>query len=219
MSLEPSASGKALLLTTSTEVSIAPKLHARQNGSTGTSLNGKAKKKKARGANGATESVATSAPEATSSTLADETAKLSNRVLRVLPRYLVPDCSASNNSAEIDTVFGYVSRATLAAQDGKIGTTSNPQPWRARIRRLLPPADPSQEQAPGAPTLSPAPRVLIPNGDTSNSKNAPKPTEQVHDEVILVWSPEVAVPEGHLVLSSQIEDVEDWDMVRCVLSR
>ena len=219
MSLEPSTSGKALLLTTNTEVSIAPKLHARQNGSVSTTTNGKAKKKRARGANSVGDGTATPLTEASSSASAEESAKLSNRVLRVLPQGLVPNVSRYSTSSETGTVPAYVSRATLAAQDGETGSTSNPRPWRARIRRLPPPADPSQEQASGALASSPAPRVLVPNGDISKNPSSQKPAEKVSDGVILVWSPEVVVPEGHIVLSGQTEDVEDWDMVRCVPPR
>lgn len=203
VSLEPS--GKALLLTTSTEVSIAPKLHTRQNGSAGSVTNGKPGKKKARGTTGVDAS-GTPTTETIASSATGETAKLSSCVLRVLPSrfsLLPPE--------ETDTVFAYVSRATLVAQCRAKETT----PWRVRVRKLPPPTDPSQEQASGAPILPPVPRVLIPNGETSGDS---QPAEEAHNELILAWSPDVAIPDGHIILSGKIETIENWDVVRCGLS-
>ncbi|TFY54857.1 hypothetical protein EVJ58_g8610 [Rhodofomes roseus] len=215
VSLEPSTAGKALLLTTSTEVSIAPKLHSRQNGSAGPVVNGKTKQKKHRGANGKVNGVSTPAEDLSGSTPNDEAAKLPVRVMRVLPHRLVPSSpTTSHRLPDADVVIAYVSRAALTSLAEASGSASNPSPWRARVRRLPPPSDPSQEQNSGGPASPPAPRVLVPNGEASAAKAPSQPPEKARDEVVLVWSPEVPVPEGHVVISGQIENVEDWDMVR-----
>ncbi|KAH9840780.1 AAA-domain-containing protein [Rhodofomes roseus] len=215
VSLEPSTAGKALLLTTSTEVSIAPKLHSRQNGSAGPAVNGKTKQKKHRGANGKVNGVSTPAEDLSGSIPNGEAAKLPVRVMRVLPHRLVPSSpTTSHRLPDADVVIAYVSRAALTSLAEASGSASNPSPWRARVRRLPPPSDPSQEQNSGGPASPPAPRVLVPNGEASAAKAPSQPPEKARDEVVLVWSPEVPVPEGHVVISGQIENVEDWDMVR-----
>ncbi|KZT66890.1 AAA-domain-containing protein [Daedalea quercina L-15889] len=214
VSLEPSTAGKALLLTTSTEVSIAPKLHARQSTSGSAIANGKTKQKRHRGLNGKVSGTSTPTASDTRAgpTSKDEAAKLLTRAMRVLPQRLLQSPPAPIIPVrETDAVLAYVSRATLTSQGETSGSPSDPQPWRARIRRLSPPSDPSQEQAHGAPTSPLVPRVLVPNGEAKGAAQTP---EQVRDEVVLVWSPAVFVPEGHIVLRGQVDDVEDWDMVR-----
>ncbi|KAH9929150.1 AAA-domain-containing protein [Fomitopsis serialis] len=210
--VEPSTSGKALLLTTSTEVSIAPKLHARQNGAV---VNGKTKQKKHRSANGKVDGISGPAEGHAGPTPADEVIRSPARMMRVLPQRLVSLPSMLvNSSQESDVIVAYVSKATLGAQNEPSGSSSDPLPWRARVRRLSPPSDPSQEQASGAPTAPPAPRVLIPNGEASNTKALSQPPEKVRDEVVLIWSQGVPVPEGHIVPCGQIECVEDGTWLR-----
>ncbi|KAH9929156.1 uncharacterized protein B0H18DRAFT_219979 [Fomitopsis serialis] len=69
----------------------------------------------------------------------------------------------------------------------------DPLPWRARVRRLSPPSDPSQEQPSGAPRTPPAPRVLVPNSEALNTKALSQPPEKARDEVVLIWSQDVPV--------------------------
>ena len=55
--------------------------------------------------------------------------------------------------------------------------------------------------------------MLVPSGEASSSKG-PKLIDEKKDEVVVVWSPDVPVPDGHVVLYPVLDNAEDWDMIR-----
>jgi peroxin-1 len=195
VSLDPSTRGNALLLTSGTEVSIAPKL----------------RKDKSR----VSASPAAITEKVEGKTQDKETRRRS-RVLRVLPSRtlgsLQPSCSALQD--ESIAAVGFVSRVLLNEVAEKL-LYARPQAWRATVKRLPPPADPSQESnASSAPTSTPAlPRVLVPQEKTA-PKNIPGVvSNDGPPEILLVWSPDVTVPDGHIVFYGSTAGVEEWDHV------
>ncbi|GBE85761.1 Peroxisome biosynthesis protein [Sparassis crispa] len=216
--LEPSTSGKALLLTTSTEVSIAPKLRrkAGASGSRGgpTAINGSSGSTKVNGINGGINGVSklkqgNDVPHKDAGKKRRQT-----RTLRVLPQRIFPPSSPVDSEVAI----AYVSRAVLASLDEEPQAVKRVKSWRAVVRRVRPPADPTQEQAGHGPSAlaAPAPRVLVPNADGVNGR-PPSPAQ--NDEVVVVWSPEVTIPGGHIVFHGIVDGVDDWDLVRVTFLR
>lgn len=202
VSSDPS-SGKALLLTTSTEVSIAPKLRAKQ------------KSVRAQpDAKGLTKA-STSASGESSRSAAPQKAKTSYpaRTLRLLPqrhlgRYPTPLPTSSGQS------LGFVSYRTLLSLYPDRFPGQKLHGWQVTVRRVSPPVNPDKETSTHTPSIAPTPRVLVPNGDPSSSKGkTPEPTK---DELTAVWSPDVPVPDGHIALAGGCDNAEDWDLVRYV---
>ncbi|PCH34751.1 AAA-domain-containing protein [Wolfiporia cocos MD-104 SS10] len=199
VALNSSASGNALLLAQNTEVSIAPKPHKRGR-ATLRVANGHTKQ---HGTNGKVDGV-------NGINQSDEPARISakkhTRILRVLPHQLF---NAQLSTDESEVPRGYVSNAALAAAHGKL---SSPSSWRALVRRLKPPTDPTQEQSSTAAIAPPTPRVLIPNGSSAAAKSAMSETAQ-KGEVVLTYSANVPVPDGHVIFIGAVEGVDDWDLV------
>ena len=137
--LDPSNKSEALLLSTNTEVSIAPKLHSRQQPP------------------GRTDK----ATVATQSTpLKSQTSGILNsqilRVLPALPQHQLPVYS--------DTLVGFVSPATF--RDLYPSAGRNPEGlYEVKVKRRSPPPDmdSSSSEEPSAPT----PKVLKPSSETT----------------------------------------------------
>ncbi|OBZ72980.1 Peroxisome biosynthesis protein PAS1 [Grifola frondosa] len=200
VSLEPSSSGKALLLTTSTEVSISPKLR-RQAESSNTRVVPPASK--TNGVNGL----------GTSQHDASETQPKRSRTLRVLPRHLFAPISPAQGVGS-DLTIAYVSRRTLASLAEQSFTSRSIKSWRTSVRHLTSPSSPEKEQATASPS-QPASKVLIPGGDTNALKMASTPSSK--NEILLLWSPELPIPEGHIMLHGAVDGIEDWDIIRVAL--
>ncbi|TBU28822.1 AAA-domain-containing protein [Dichomitus squalens] len=196
VSLEPST-GKPLLLTSNTEVSIAPKLRSKQNAAS-----------EAKGGTGKALGVPHGSGQA--SPPEKSRAPRQARTLRLLPHRLFPNAPSSHP----DTGFAYVSYKTLLSLYPQ-GVPSQLQGWRATSRRVAPPAGPDREAAPASPAPAPQARVLVPNGEASSSKG-PKLIDESKNEVVVVWSPDVPVPDGHVVLYPVLDHAEDWDMIRLI---
>ncbi|KAL1943757.1 hypothetical protein VTO73DRAFT_4202 [Trametes versicolor] len=180
VSLEPSA-GKALLLTASTEVSIAPKVRSKTKGAKA-GTDAKAAQKAAPLANGVNGDHAPSPEKKSVSGL--------SRTLRLLPkRMLVGAPQAHSVSDGSETPIAYVSYTTLAA-------------------------NPARESEPASAPSQRAPRVLIPNGEAGSSKAAAAAITPPRNEVVVVWSPDVYVPDGHVSLQAGCDNAEDWDLIR-----
>ncbi|KZT01895.1 AAA-domain-containing protein [Laetiporus sulphureus 93-53] len=204
VSLEPR--GRAALLATNTEVSIAPKPHAKSSAAgRGRSVNGESPRPKHHIAKGKTDGFST---DKGMSEAKPQAKKRPARTMRVLPRRNVP--SPTSSDASPDLVIAYVSRATLAALNTDSAAVSELHSWKATLRRLPPPADPSQDSSSSATSIPPAPRILKPNGD----KGAEKPPVAQDDEVILTWSAAIPIPEGHIMLQGNVDGIEDFDLVR-----
>ncbi|KAH8103921.1 AAA-domain-containing protein [Cristinia sonorae] len=204
VSLEPS-NGKALLLTTSTEVSIAPKVRP-----SGKILPTATASKTHPPANGTRETEAQNTRE-------KRPAK-PMRILRVVPLRVLPrvtvTCSALESGAF--TAVGFVSKNVLqsiALESKSHEEARQIRNWKATIRCLPAPTDPTQAQGNNTPTAAPAiPKILIPT-DPSTSKATGAPAVPT-DEVLLTWSPEVPVPNGLIALHGAIAAVEDWDLIK-----
>ncbi|KAI0349828.1 AAA-domain-containing protein [Trametes cingulata] len=208
VSLVPST-GKALLLTTSTEVSIAPKLRGKTK-STKASSGSKDPRKTGNLVNVANGHAAPSPEKIKPPVLF--------RTLRLLPRRVFEGSAAAsrNNSEE---PLAYVSYKTLAGLKAGSAPSSEVKAWRATIRRVPPPANPDKEAAPTSTASQPAPRVLIPNGDASSSKVSPDANGASRNEVTVAWSPEVPVPDGHVALQAGCDNADDWDLVKVAFLR
>ncbi|KAI0083839.1 AAA-domain-containing protein [Irpex rosettiformis] len=197
VSLDPSTGGKALLLTSGTEVSIAPKTRPKTNGSSPAATNEEK-----------SEKIEPTGKEA----------EVHSCTLRVLPSRVLPtshpSCSALQDGSI--TAIGFVSRILLN-EIANQPLYARPSSWRASIRRLPPPIDPSRD--PNAPALpvstQPQPRVLIPH-ERAPSKVASTTVaeEPSQEEVLVAWSPEVAVPDGHIIFYGSVAQVENWDHVK-----
>ncbi|KAI0919744.1 hypothetical protein AcV5_001721 [Taiwanofungus camphoratus] len=219
VSLEPSTNGKASLLTTSTEVSIAPKLRSKSNASaTHGILYGALENGKHNGVNESVNGTGIGKQDRTVSTVKTVRKKKQTRTLRSLPQRLMPSTSSltSLTGDEADLTVAYVSRVTLCSLSEEFPPSPTVKSWRALLRRIPPPSDPTQELTP-APSADPAPRVLVPNGEPSAVK--PPPLSAVNDEVVLVWSSSIPMPEGHIVLQGSVDGIEDWDLVRVTFTK
>lgn len=202
VSLEPSTK-KALLLTTSTEVSIAPKIRSKHK-STATGLEPKGTGKTTVTPNGIGHAAPT--PEKTK-------APRQARALRLLPQRLLGDTPLPSNSS--DDGLAYVSYKTLLSLYPQ-GPPSPLHGWRATVRRVASPPNPDKEATPTSPVMQPSARILVPTGEGASVKGPQPVTETKHDEVVVVWSPEVHVPDGHVVLNPVVDNAEDWDLMRFV---
>lgn len=202
VSLEPST-GKALLLTTSTEVSISPKLRAK----TKTSKSGPDGKSISKpSANGA-------APHNVPAPEKPKTPRPA-KTFRLLPQRLAGNGTPLESHP--DETLAFVSYNTLLSLYRQASPPQQLKGWRATVRRLAPPANPDKEGSPSSPTLQPATRVLIPNGDASSSPKATDGVDKSMSELLVVYSPDVPVPDGHVVMQPSCDNAEDWDLVRYV---
>ena len=147
VSTEP-ASGKALLLTNSTEVSIAPKLRSKTKvPKTGTD---------SKRASHATMTVNGSAP---STSAATEKIKVTRaaRILRLLPQRFLRDMTDSAYS-RYEEPLAFVSYKTLLSLYPHASPAQQLKGWRATVRRIPPPPSPDKDATPTSPAIPPAPR-------------------------------------------------------------
>lgn len=224
VSVEPASSGKALLLTTSTEVSIAPKTR----GPPGSKLNGSVSSASTKTSSGKTR-VNGAALEDTkfNSTVSEDDAeqrKKRTQILRHLPARVLPPFSPTCPALENGSVLalGFVSKHTLAIISGTDPSSEViPKPWRAKVWRVASPVDPSGPPA-GANASGPAmPRILQPTDPNapkgpSSTTNVEKPPE---NEILVAWSPDVPVPGGHITLHGSVGGIEDWDLTKYAYHR
>ncbi|KAK0454604.1 P-loop containing nucleoside triphosphate hydrolase protein [Armillaria borealis] len=160
-SLDPTNKGKALLLTTNTEVSIAPKLHSRQQ----------------------------LKPEipSTKSTTDDPKGKIQSP-----PPSVQPHCLRVIPSRILTRPFAVYTGSEL------LGMT----PMLKLMRSVFHPTDPSSSATSSA-TPDPVPRVLKPGEKESTT---------VEPGTIYLGRSE-GVPNGHIVLPTTVDDIEEWDLV------
>jgi peroxin-1 len=78
---------------------------------------------------------------------------------------------------------------------------------------MNPNAPPQANTAPIAP--SPVPRVLNAGGNASEKAKDASGPKKVH-EVFVGWAE--GLPESHIVLTSAIDGVDEWDLVRWVMT-
>ncbi|KAI5828762.1 AAA-domain-containing protein [Schizophyllum commune Tattone D] len=190
--LDVSSKSNAALLTTDTEISIAPKPHRRGAQAT-----------KNRAPAEPSSSEAPSKPQA----------HPKSTLLRVLPSRL------SAPSPEYGPeLLGYVSKATLrklevgsASQAGSGSEPSAGSFRKARVKRLSPPVDPSAGPS-TANEAAPAPRILSAGKDAvAEEKKSEDDAETVYVGVL------DGMPDRSVVLPVLTHGIEEWDMVRLSL--
>ncbi|KAJ7497026.1 P-loop containing nucleoside triphosphate hydrolase protein [Mycena latifolia] len=184
--IEPESKGNALLLTTNTEVSIAPKPHS---------------KKQLRPANGPSSGPNGVGPSTTAPPKDASVASpvISPQILRVIPPHLLGLSFPEHTGPE---VLAYVSPATfLLLHPTSLGDDAVYH--KTLMKRLSPPADPL------APTTAPAPpvaRVL----KAGNADAGPSNGGEV--EELYVRGVE-GVPDSHVAFFS-VQGIDEWDLVR-----
>jgi peroxin-1 len=193
VSLDPQSKNNALLLSTNTEVSIAPKLHSRQQKSSS-----KITKDKSSSLNGA--------PAVKPSVDAQDKPETSSHsyVLRVLPERVLSLSVPSYTGSEI---LGYVSPRTFAS----LYPSAQPETstyWKSTFKRLRPPIDHSDPLSTQETIPTPAPKLLNP-GEKDKDKLIPV---QENGEVFICSM--VGIVDQHVMFPSLPSDVEDWDLVR-----
>ncbi|KAF8170325.1 P-loop containing nucleoside triphosphate hydrolase protein [Mycena galopus ATCC 62051] len=186
VSIQPESKGNALLLSTNTEVSIAPKLHVR--------------KQPPQQVNGTQNA----APPSASPNDASPSTPHPSAALRVLPPHLLGLPFPEHTGSQ---VLAYVSPSTFAFLHPATSPTDAVY-YKTLFKRLPPPADPSSSALPPAPAATPTPRVL-----KAGSEADPSPSPNV--EELYVRAVE-GVPESHVVVAfvSAGAVIEEWDLLR-----
>ncbi|KAI0070853.1 AAA-domain-containing protein [Panus rudis PR-1116 ss-1] len=232
VSLEPSNKGKALLLTTSTEVSIAPKTRNAPltNGTSSTSSKPIVKP--------------VSATTITSSDASEHPTQ--PLVFRTLPArffpLISPACQAFDdgrvsaiafvNKRDVRIMakmsvpeFGDMLRPGKGGENEEeedVNANERGRCWEAQVWRLGPPVDPSQPSGGGSLQQEPqGPRVLNPTDPDAKAKAKTNGTtvgeEKVKNEILVTWSPHIPVDAGGVVFYGTAGGVEDWDNVRIIM--
>ncbi|KAJ7188574.1 P-loop containing nucleoside triphosphate hydrolase protein [Mycena filopes] len=191
VSIQPEVKGNALLLTTNTEVSIAPKLHA--------------KKAPPRQANG----VPNGLPPTTTAVAKDASTPhpiISPQILRVLPPHLLALPFPEHSGPEI---LAYVSPATfLLIHTHSRSPADDAVYYKTLLKRLSPPTDPS-----ATPAAVPAPATRVLNPGNATAEAGPS-AGGVGGEVEELYVRAVeGVPESHVAFFAG-QGVEEWDLVR-----
>ena len=199
-SLDP-PKGNALLLTTNTEVSIAPKLHRnRDTPLSKRNVNGKVET--------ALPPVVDDVSKPSSNSLTAATVSV---ILRVLPSRLVPspDFPEHNGVA----LLAFVHPKTLA-QLGFESSRVDPAIVlfsQGTYKMLTSPPNPSSSSAKSPPLAEPPVRVLnsATPGDATSSGVSTGPGE-------LFIGTSDNIPVGHVAFIAMPEGLEEWDLVRYI---
>ncbi|GJE90322.1 PEX-1N and AAA domain-containing protein [Phanerochaete sordida] len=203
VSLTPSTSGKALLVTSGTELSIAPKTRGMANG---TSVNGSSSKSKT-GANRDT-AVKTQLPAE------PEKKRRRAHILRTLPTRVLSPCNPSCSSLEDGSVsaIAFVSKRLLSSLSDS--PSDPPRSWRAAVTRIAGPQDPTQETNAPAASAPQVPRILMPTDPGASKATDPVLSGAPANQILVAWAPEIAVPDGHIVVYGSVADLAEWDQAR-----
>ncbi|KAF9495315.1 AAA-domain-containing protein [Pleurotus eryngii] len=185
VSVDPSTKGTAVLLTTNTEVSIAPKLHKQIDGTARSQVSKDTK-------TSATPSQPSSAPS--------KTTKGSSRITRVLPKRLLPhDAISKIDSYSGDLRTAYVSWVTFVR-------------LRTGLKRLQPPVDPSSKPSTSSAAPSPPPPTVLTAGGGQEEDKTSHDQAKQEPEVYIAWLSEI--PDDHIVFRILEDDIEEWDLTR-----
>ncbi|KDQ55035.1 hypothetical protein JAAARDRAFT_181043 [Jaapia argillacea MUCL 33604] len=206
VSVDPPAKSNALLLTTTTEVSIAPKLRKSKAGAKSSASVGKPSTKKDGSVSGKS---------------ASGESDNRSRKLRVLPYTLFQrrqqqPSSSLHPAYDPSLVTAYVAPNTFHDLTGSPYPSSSSNlpihSYRATVKRLFPPPDPTSTQTPAPPSPTPAPRVLNPASGSASEKDSGKPVEESgKGEIILGYSH--LLPDSHIAFSNALDGLEEWDNV------
>ncbi|KAL1660364.1 P-loop containing nucleoside triphosphate hydrolase protein [Schizophyllum commune] len=191
-SLDVSSKTNAALLTTDTEISIAPKPHRRGAQAT-----------KGRAHTEPSSSDAPSTPQA----------RPKSTVLRVLPSHL----SAPTPEYAGPELLGYVSKSTFRKLDMGSGSSAAASELpagtykKARVKRLSAPVDPLAGPS-ASSEVAPAPRILSAGKDAvAEEKKSEDDAETVYVGVL------DGIPDRSIILPVLTHDIEEWDMVKLFL--
>ncbi|KAF9460743.1 P-loop containing nucleoside triphosphate hydrolase protein [Collybia nuda] len=191
VSLEPQSNGNVLLLTTNTEVSVAPKLRRPQK------------------TNSETQSGKdiTSSTKYTNENNTKTSSAVSNnaRILRALPqRFILPPIPEDQGNY----IVAYVSPSTFSCLFPPHESPEDPNQkfFKATYSRLFPPVDPLSSSP--NPAHPPAPRTLNP-GTHEKAQNEDEHTLKG----VLIGRLE-RVPDSHVVFPQAPDGMEDWDLLR-----
>jgi peroxin-1 len=200
--LGPQTKGNALLLTTNTEVSIAPKLHQKKDAVA-------APRSKPSAQQRGEQQAPSSSSQAKPSEAPIQTGGVP-QTLRVLPARFFdgvefPDISGPEILSYV-SVQTFQKRITLDPQSDKF--------HRCQLRPLSPPVDPSSPSS-GPPPPDTNPRNLNLGSGEKADETKQSPSQSTRDIFAGVHSD---IPPLHIVFSALPEGVEEWDLVRSVLS-
>ncbi|KAF8637996.1 hypothetical protein AX16_010628 [Volvariella volvacea WC 439] len=203
VSLDPPSKGNASLLATDTEVSIAPKLRNSQHG----------QPHKAKASSAVNDQDTKSQSEATEkpSQRPDAPTPARSLILRVLPSQLAGASFPPHSRQEL---LGYVTPSTFKRLQPsypviKDGRSVVLHPFS--LECLPPPADPTAAISSSTePAPVPAPRIL--KAGASEEKGSSDPQDNEVPLLHIGWMD--GIPEGHIVLPTLAEGVEEWDLIR-----
>ncbi|KAJ8696655.1 Peroxisome biosynthesis protein pex1 [Pleurotus ostreatus] len=209
VSVDPSTKGTAVLLTTNTEVSIAPKLHKQIDGTARAQVS---------------KDIKTSATPSQPSSAPSKTPQGSSRITRVLPKRLLPhDAISKIDSYSGDLRTAYISWVTFVRlRTGRPPNSLVPDPssddnstlYAHTVKRLQPPVDPSSNPSTSSAAPSPPlPTVLTAGGSQEKAKTSHDQAKQ-EPEVYISWLSEV--PDDHIVFRNLEDDNEEWDLIRII---
>lgn len=196
VNLNPQSQGNVLLLTTNTEVSIAPKLHRLSRGPTTTARSGLA----------AAGNVGTSLTK--EANITEDAMQQSAQILRVLPQRIVHPCPEYIGSE----LTAYVSPSTFShlkplhkfSKDAGMVVC-----FQSTLSRLQPPVDPSLITSQSSP--APVPRILKPEA-SENFNHVDGKQDSAAGSVFVGWAE--GVPDNHIVFPAFPDGVEEWDLVQ-----
>ncbi|PPQ98400.1 hypothetical protein CVT24_004079 [Panaeolus cyanescens] len=198
-SVDPPAKNNALLLTTNTEVSIAPKLHKANKGK-------ETSQSSVKQANGTAKSSSASKEDSE----VPSTSTGISRILRVLSTRHFPTWTYSNyDGTELLAAVSATTLAGLMATEHHSLDVAKPTFYPAQFHRLSPPLDPSSSSTKPTSTSEPTNRVLNPG---SSKESDPTPSQPAATNEIYVGLLD-DIPNNHIVFSALPEGIEDWDLV------
>ncbi|ESK93670.1 likely peroxisomal biogenesis aaa atpase pex1 [Moniliophthora roreri MCA 2997] len=191
VSLDPQTKDNALLLSTNTEVSIAPKAHKRQP----------------RKSLSSQMAVSETKPQQLAS---HPNLRARSIALRVLPSRLSIIARVAYDGPE---VLAFVSPNTFSKlYPGKVNGSDSKTFYRIIFNRLRPPTDPMNDSMNENTESEPATKILNPGEQKSPSR-----TPSAADELTTVYlRPTTAILNGHIVFATLPGGVEDWDLVRII---
>jgi len=195
--LDPSSKNDALLLTTNSEVSIAPKLHRKKEQTKAKPLD--------------VTAAQSPKPGSAKAPVAPATPALNFVTLRSVPPKALPNLQLPRHDGT--ELIACVSPTTFAKlQESQKIVYFTPSYSKAVYKLLNGPHDPSAPASSAPSPVDPVPRVLNPGNapEKPESKtSAPKPGEG--EAYIGVLD---GIPTGHIIFPSPPEGLEDWGLLK-----
>ncbi|KAH6914246.1 peroxisome biogenesis factor 1 [Coprinopsis sp. MPI-PUGE-AT-0042] len=196
-SVDPQSKGSALLLTTNTEVSIAPKPHKLQPAKAGPG------NKAAGESSPQTENA--SPPKST------DPSDSANMVLRVLPNttYAGIEFPESGDSE----ILAYIACKALRKESSLVKEENTDRFSEALVQRLTPPVDPSSTSK-GLESESQPQSISLSGGKAKGEEQ-----ETGRSGARVYFSYHEGLAANHIIFSALPDGVEEWDLVKLTLSK